>query len=99
MPTYEYECAKCGHVFERFQRISEKPLKRCPQCRGKVSRRIGAGAGILFKGSGFYTTDYRSETYKKAAQAEKGGGTAEAKAGPSSEKKAAGASEGKVKSS
>lgn len=70
MPTYEYECTKCGSVFERFQKISEPPVKRCPQCRGKVVRKLGTGAGIIFKGSGFYATDYRSESYKKAAKAE-----------------------------
>ncbi len=70
MPTYDYECARCGHVFEKFQRMSDPPAKRCPKCRGKVNRRLGAGAGVLFKGSGFYATDYRSETYKKAAKSE-----------------------------
>lgn len=68
MPTYEYECKKCGHEFERFQRMSEPPLKRCPKCKGAVRRKIGTGAGLLFKGSGFYITDYRSEGYKKAAE-------------------------------
>jgi len=72
MPTYEYECRKCGHVFERFQKITDEPVKRCPKCRGKVQRLLGTGAGILFKGSGFYTTDYRSDSYKKAAKAESG---------------------------
>jgi putative FmdB family regulatory protein len=71
MPTYEYECQRCGHVFERFQRMTEEPLKRCPQCRGKVKRLIGPGAGIIFKGSGFYETDYRSEEYKQKAKSEK----------------------------
>jgi len=71
MPTYEYECLRCKHVFDTFQEITNKPLKRCPKCKGKVKRRIGAGAGILFKGSGFYTTDYRSDGYKKAAKADK----------------------------
>lgn len=59
MPTYEYECVKCGHRFELFQTMSEKPRKRCPKCRGKVRRLVGTGAGIIFKGSGFYATDYR----------------------------------------
>lgn len=73
MPTYEYECAKCGHQFEQFESIRAKPLDRCPKCKkGKVKRLIGTGSGILFKGSGFYATDYRSEGYKKAAKAEKG---------------------------
>ena len=78
MPTYQYTCAKCGHEFEKFQRISEKPLKVCPQdvCpqerwgKGRVKRLISAGAGLIFKGSGFYITDYRSEKYKEAAKKE-----------------------------
>jgi putative FmdB family regulatory protein len=76
MPTYEYLCEKCGHEFEAFQAISAKPLQVCPEdhCalkkwgRGRVKRKIGAGAGLLFKGSGFYITDYRSESYKQAAK-------------------------------
>jgi len=71
MPTYEYECLRCGHVFERFQKMTDDPVKRCPECRGKVRRCIGAGAGILFKGSGFYTTDYRSDSYEKGKKAER----------------------------
>jgi putative FmdB family regulatory protein len=70
MPTYEYECAKCGHTFEVFQSITEPPKKRCPLCRGKVNRLIGTGAGLLFKGGGFYSTDYRSENYKAASKKE-----------------------------
>jgi putative FmdB family regulatory protein len=73
MPTYEYVCDTCGYEFERFQRISEPPAKRCPKCRAGVRRKIGTGAGLLFKGSGFYITDYRSESYRKAAKAESGG--------------------------
>jgi putative FmdB family regulatory protein len=57
MPTYEYQCNSCGHSFEAFQRITEDPLKRCPRCGKKVRRLIGGGVGIIFKGSGFYTTD------------------------------------------
>ena len=76
MPTYEYVCEKCGHEFEKFQSIKDGPLKTCPEdsCgkkkwgKGKVKRAIGAGAGLLFKGSGFYITDYRSENYKAAAK-------------------------------
>ena len=71
MPTYEYRCKKCGHEFEVFQSISDNPLKKCPVCEGKVERLISPGAGFIFKGSGFYTTDYRSESYKKAAKADK----------------------------
>ena len=70
MPTYEYECQRCGHTFERFQSITEEKLKRCPQCRGKLKRLLGTGAGILFKGSGFYETDYRSSSYEQAAKKE-----------------------------
>ncbi|NLX96812.1 MAG: zinc ribbon domain-containing protein [Rhodopirellula sp.] len=72
MPTYDYECDGCGHAFELFQRISENPKRKCPKCgKQKLRRLIGAGAAIMFKGSGFYSTDYRSESYKKAASAEK----------------------------
>ena len=67
MPTYEYKCRKCGDQFEAFQSISAPPLKRCPKCKGAVARVLTTGAGIIFKGSGFYTTDYRSERYKKDA--------------------------------
>ncbi len=71
MPTYEYECPRCDHRFERFQGINDKPVKTCPECNGrKVKRLIGRGAGIIFKGSGFYQTDYRSESYKKDAKKE-----------------------------
>lgn len=70
MPTYEYECRKCGFRFERFQNMTDEPIKKCPECNGRVKRLIGAGAGIIFKGSGFYTTDYRSEDYKAAAKKE-----------------------------
>lgn len=59
MPTYEYECRKCGHRFERFQSITAAPLKTCPKCKGKVARLLSGGAGIIFKGSGFYQTDYK----------------------------------------
>ena len=70
MPTYEYECQKCGIHFDQFQSITAKPLLKCPTCKGKVKRLIGTGAGIIFKGSGFYATDYRSEGYKSAQKAE-----------------------------
>ncbi|MGB9594771.1 MAG: FmdB family zinc ribbon protein [Candidatus Poribacteria bacterium] len=68
MPTYEYECEVCGNRFDVFQSIKEKPMKECPKCKGHVKRLIGAGAGVIFKGSGFYITDYRSESYKKDAK-------------------------------
>ena len=70
MPTYEYECEKCGHRFELFQSMKDEPKKRCPKCRGKVRRLIGTGAGMIFKGSGFYVTDYRSDSYKNQKKSE-----------------------------
>jgi putative FmdB family regulatory protein len=80
MPTYEYICSKCGHEFEKFQPIADKSLTVCPKelCarkkwgRGRVKKKIGAGAGLIFKGSGFYITDYRSEKYKEAARKDAG---------------------------
>ncbi len=72
MPTYEYICEDCGYEFEKFQTITAKSLRTCPKCgKKKLKRLIGTGAGIIFKGSGFYQTDYRSESYKKAAENEK----------------------------
>ena len=72
MPTYEYECGNCGHTFEEFQSITAKPLKKCRRCGTfRLQRLIGAGAGIIFKGNGFYQTDYRSESYKKEAKKDK----------------------------
>jgi putative FmdB family regulatory protein len=78
MPTYEYVCSKCEHQFDIFQPITDQPLKICPKekCgmkrwgKGKVKRAVSAGAGLIFKGSGFYITDYRSEGYKEAARKE-----------------------------
>ena len=64
MPTYEYQCKKCRYRFEVFQQITDRPLKHCPKCQGLLQRLIGAGAGFIFKGSGFYATDYRSKEYK-----------------------------------
>lgn|SRR5690606_34538820 len=72
MPTYDYQCPKCDHTWEMFQPITAKPVKKCPECGKQSARRvIGPGAGIIFKGSGFYQTDYRSESYKKGAEAAK----------------------------
>ena len=71
MPTYEYECSSCQYLFEAFQGISEEPLTECPRCGGPVKRKISGGSGLLFKGKGFYITDYRSENYKKKASLEK----------------------------
>lgn len=92
MPTYEYICQKCGHEFEQFQSISDPPLKVCPReaCalkrwgKGKVRRAISGGAGLLFKGSGFYITDYRSESYKQAARKETSSGSGDSKSGSGS---------------
>jgi putative FmdB family regulatory protein len=70
MPTYEYACQKCGYEFEKFQSIKDEPVKRCPTCKGKVVKKFSSGAGLLFKGSGFYITDYRSEGYKSAAKSD-----------------------------
>ena len=80
MPTYEYVCEKCGHHFEKFQSMAAKPLTVCPEdicpqkkwAKGKVKKMISAGAGLIFKGSGFYITDYRSDSYKSAAKADSG---------------------------
>lgn len=71
MPTYEYRCKACGHEFELFQSMRDKPKRTCPACKkARLERLIGTGAAVLFKGAGFYETDYRSESYKKAAEAE-----------------------------
>jgi putative FmdB family regulatory protein len=94
MPTYQYVCEKCGHEFEKFQPISAEPLKVCPQdqCakkrwgKGSVKRAITGGAGLLFKGSGFYITDYRSDKYKEAAKKD----TAPASSGDSGSKSSGG---------
>jgi putative FmdB family regulatory protein len=74
MPTYEYQCDACGDKFEKFQSITAGPIKKCPKCgKRKVRRLISTGAGLIFKGSGFYITDYRSESYKEKAKADTGG--------------------------
>lgn len=84
MPTYEYECRKCGHQFEKFQSITAPPLKTCPKCKGKVVRVVSGGAGIIFKGSGFYQTDYKkssntSNAAPKSADRKAEGGQTETK--------------------
>ena len=96
MPTYDYICESCGYEFEQFQGITARPIRKCPKCKKTALRRlIGVGSGVIFKGSGFYQTDYRSESYKKAAESEKGKGdkdtkkdksTAESKESKSAEK-------------
>src|SRR5882672_961780 len=71
MPTYDYECGACKNPWDEFQSMSAKPTKKCPKFgKTKAKRKIGAGAGIIFKGSGFYQTDYRSDSYKKSADAD-----------------------------
>ena len=71
MPTYDYKCLACDVRFEKFQGITAPAIEECPECGGKVKRLIGAGAGLIFKGSGFYTTDYRSDGYKESAKKDK----------------------------
>lgn len=78
MPTYEYACTKCEHRFEVFHSIRDEAQRRCPKCRAKAKRVPAGGAGLLFRGSGFYITDYRSEGYRKAAKQESGGSGAAA---------------------
>ena len=75
MPTYEYECRDCGHAFERFQGINEDPIVECPECRGKVRRLISSGGGLVFKGPGFYATDYRSGPGGSSASSSKKNGS------------------------
>lgn len=65
MPTYDYECAKCGKRFEVFQKMTDEPIKTCPECGGKAERLIGTGAGFIFKGPGFYATDYKNKKGKE----------------------------------
>ena len=96
MPTYDYRCAACGHEFESFQSMHEAALKKCPKCKKpKLERLIGSGAGILFKGGGFYQTDYRSESYKRGESSEKDGG--KAGSGAESKPETPKAAEGAVK--
>ena len=73
MPTYDYKCLACDVRFEKFQGIMAPAIEECPECGGKVKRLIGAGAGLIFKGSGFYITDYRSDGYKESAKKDKNG--------------------------
>lgn len=88
MPTYEYKCEACGQCFEVFQSMRDRPKRTCPKCgKRALERVIGAGAAVLFKGSGFYQTDYRSDSYRKAAKAETSNG---ASGSESSSPKAAG---------
>jgi putative FmdB family regulatory protein len=79
VPTYRYRCVACEKVHEIFHSISEEPRRKCPDCGGKLERLIGSGGGVLLKGSGFYTTDYRSEGYHREAKREREGGKSESK--------------------
>jgi putative FmdB family regulatory protein len=80
MPTYEYQCADCDYKFEKFQSMSASALRKCPKCgKASLKRLIGTGAGVIFKGSGFHETDYRSESYRNAAKKETGSGKTEKK--------------------
>lgn len=92
MPTYDYKCDACQNEWEEFQSIKADPIKKCPKCgKSKARRQIGGGAGLIFKGSGFYLTDYRSDAYKKAAEADK-------KSASSSDSSPKGESSGSAKS-
>lgn len=98
MPTYDYLCEACGHELEMFQSITASPARKCPSCGAlKLRRQIGAGGGLIFKGSGFYITDYRSSEYKQKAEAESkaAGGSGPESAGESSDKGEAAAGDGK----
>ncbi len=93
MPTYEYQCRKCGHEFEKFQSITAAPVKTCPRCRGRVVRLVSGGAGIIFKGTGFYQTDYKNQksTSSPPAASEKSAANSSAatQPAPPAEKKGA----------
>lgn len=95
MPTYDYECEACGHNFEKIRKISDDSEVLCPKCGAVARRLISGGAGLLFKGSGFYITDYRSDSYKKAKEKESGKSDksesgSKSSASPSGEKKGGG---------
>lgn len=106
MPTYDYQCDACGHAWELYQSITAEPEKKCPKCGKKKAKRIiGPGGGFIFKGSGFYLTDYRSESYKEGAKADSKpaasseGSKSEAKSDSKSEPSPAAKSESKPSSS
>jgi putative FmdB family regulatory protein len=100
MPTYDYQCDACNHEFELFQSIKAEPEKKCPECgKKKLRRLIGPGAALVFKGSGFYKTDYRSESYKKAAAADKPSSSSTDSSKSSTKEKSPPASSAKTKES
>ena len=86
MPTYRYVCRRCRTPFERFQKRTDKPTRKCPECGGRAEREITGGGGILFKGEGFYCTDYRSEEYKRASRKESSAGSSSKTSEPKSKK-------------
>lgn len=93
MPTYDYECDACGHTMELFQGINDPVKKKCPECKkNKLRRLLGGGAAVVFKGSGFYQTDYRSDGYKKAAKADKSDASGKSSGEKSSGDKSSGGS-------
>lgn len=102
MPTYDYKCLTCDTRFEKFQSITAPAIEECPECGGKVKRLIGAGAGLIFKGSGFYATDYRSDSYKESAKKDKkedsDKGASSSDKGEKKEKKTDASNESKPKS-
>ncbi|MFW5857903.1 MAG: FmdB family zinc ribbon protein [Planctomycetota bacterium] len=99
MPTYEYECDACGHAFEQFQMMSDKPLKKCPVCnKRKLQRLIGSGAGIIFKGSGFYETDYKRSGSGKSAKSENASSGGESKSDSSASSSSSSSSDSASKS-
>lgn len=96
MPTYDYLCEACGHELEIFQGINDDPVKKCPECnKNKLKRQFGTGAAIVFKGSGFYQTDYRSDSYKKAAKADQKSSESKSDSGSKKDSGGAKASESK----
>ena len=92
MPTYQYRCRKCGHEFEEFHGIKDTKPRKCPKCRARADKVPAGGAGLLFKGSGFYITDYRSSSYKEKAKKESGGGESGGKKSEGGAKKEGGSS-------
>lgn len=87
MPTYDYLCQDCGHEFEAFQSITAEPLTECPKCGGEVKRKIGLGAGLIFKGSGFYITDYKKNDEKKTETKKEAADTSKPKSESNTENK------------